>query len=155
MSTPRSNLILQELEKLEACKVRTLEYDDVALLVEEFLAIDETKDMRLGIDAQASCNFDILSIQGVCLHLHNLTRVAQVAPILGWFAKRGLKLTGKPEDYAEMQRRSWPLGKLTILGFFREGSGPGCRFVKVGEEMRSVYKLLCDEAETPEGESGA
>jgi len=146
VSDIRSKAVASALAQIETIRERVLKWDEAASLAEEWLASPERGDLH----ASASLGWSIGSLQGVCIHIDGLSRTAQVAPVLGWFAKRGLKLKGKPEDYPEIHRRTWDLGDIKILGFFRTGEGAGCRFVEVGKEERPVYKFLCDYAETPE-----
>lgn len=93
--------------------------------------------------------YEFFSVQGVTVHVDNLERVAHIVPALRWFAQHDYKLQGKPQDYPEIRRRSWDLGPIKILGFFRQGEGPGCRYIEVGQVTKPIYKLMCDDAEVP------
>jgi len=147
MNEPRSTLIATVLATHDKRRQDILDYDDAALVAEEFLQSLLAKTFK---SVTLSLGHEVLSLHGVLVHFEDVQRVADMAPVLGWFARRDYKLVGKPDDYAEIQRRTWCLGKIKLCAFFRRGGGAGCRYIKVGEEMKPVYKLLCDEAEAQE-----
>lgn len=139
--------IAQDLEKI--AKYR--DYDEAACLTEEFLESETAAQAKAaGLEFSASFGLEFFSVQGVVLHMNKIMKVAQVAPILGWFAQRGSRQVDKASDYAEMQRRTWNLGKIQLMGFFSQEEN-ACKYVKVGERMEPIYKLMCpDSMDTPE-----
>jgi hypothetical protein len=111
------------------------------------------------LDGRPTVNVGVgaFSLNGVLIHLDDLRSQRQVAPLLRALADAGFHLSGKPEDYAEIRRRTWTTkssegAEIKILGFFNGDDGEACRFVAVGEKVEKVYKLVCPDSVEPEPE---
>lgn len=147
---PLSQVVHTALDEVEKLSQKILSWNDAAVLAEEFVETDLAKSFA----ATVTLGYSLHGMQGVLVFLNKTQKVSDVAPVLGWFAKRGFKLIGKPSDYAEIQRRTWNLGVIQVAAFFSTAER-GCKFVQVGEETKPVYKLLCDDAAVPETESSS
>ena len=136
--------VKEELEKLVNQRKRIIGYDQLAWTAEraqeEFPEVIERVSLGVGFGC----------LQGVLVMSKTLTHVSQIVPVLRWFAKKGHRIIGKPEDYAEIGRRTWSLRpdrKIKVSAFFNGKDANSCKFVKTGEETRPTYTFMCPETE--------
>ena len=102
----------------------------------------------------ASIGWGKNQLQGALILFNYLNRLADIAPVLKYFAEKGYILD-KTSDYEELQRRTWELRHredktrtIRVSGFFHsDGDGDSCRFVSVGKKEEDVYKFLCPDTE--------
>lgn len=137
--------IQEEISKLET-KIEKLKSWNKTAEISQKIVDSLPKELNPTL----SVGIEVGQLHGVLIHV-NLKNVSQVTDILKQFNLAGYHLKDKPEDYEEIQRRSWYLKNeneipIVISGFFREGEGQQCKFVKTGEEMKPVYKLVCDDS---------
>lgn len=135
------------------------EMEPEVIIVRE--AIPELMDMVSGHDGgcsakvRGSLGYEFSTLHGVLLHC-DIKDVAEVAPVLRWFGKRGYSQNGgEPEDYGEAGRRSYCLKNgddkkrtIRVNFFFPSTPGAKCRFVQTGVEQKPVYELVCEDEET-------
>lgn len=129
-------------------KKRTKEWMEHALTVagmhEEAGIAEEVKE-AFEIANQGDRLAIAISLSGVCITIHKLKKVEEVAPLLRMLAKRGWHHKGEPEKLTYgTPGMNWSLGdKLQVTGYFSEEAK--CRLVKTGTKEVDVIELICDE----------
>lgn len=125
--------------------------DDTARVIAQ---IKEEIDPSLSVSLHAGVT--LTQIQGIMVMIYP-KHFDEVKSVLKLFALNGFYINGKPEDYAEISRRTWRLKSkehstpVSICAFFSDyKEGQGCKFVKVGVKEAPVYKLMCDTEEVKE-----
>jgi len=136
--------ILKELRYYEELKREVLMYIPAVKDCERCKKHFNNPEMSISVGSGMG------SLRGALLMIHNVDSIKEIPPILKWFNKEGWHLKGKPEDYAELKRRSWELqstekaGSVIISAFFE---GETCRFIEVGKEEKPIYELKCSPGE--------
>lgn len=127
----------KELQRLEDHRVRVIGWIRAAeVAVEAKVAFPElitTLNVGVGVS----------SINGVLIYA-DLDRPGEVADLLRWLGQKGYRQKAKPDDCPVLQRRTWDLGDVKVLGFFR---GEVCKFVQVGTKEEAIYELRCQAKE--------
>ncbi len=148
--------IQAEIDKLDRQRERVAGWQPIIEIAEKIK--DKFKDDHPGDGAltgiMVSCGVGDGSINGVMIHFHGLVDFKQVLPIRQFIRTLGLPAPKSEHDYDSFGRKGWTYktehGPLVLLAWFpvgdeKEGDKDArCRFVKVGEEMKPVYKLMCD-----------
>jgi len=79
-------------------------------------------------------------VNGILVHC-DLDHMMEISPLLRFLAQKGYRQkTKRPEDYAEIKRRTWDCGDVKVLGFFK---GEKCQYVQVGVKEEPIYELKC------------
>lgn len=130
-----------ELDSIEKRKQQALRYHKATLLVEQCIKHFKKEGMR------ASVGTGIGSLNGALLHV-DVDSIKEITPILKWLGTHGWHQADKePNDYAELQRRTWRLkndqdkdSQIQLSAFF---NGDSCKFIQIGTEIRPKYELRC------------
>lgn len=99
-----------------------------------------------GFDISWGVGYDVGTVMGLLLHVDNVddlekiqSLVVRLCVFLGCKAK-------STEDYADARRRTIYFDNgLALLVFLRAGEGAKCKFVQVGEELKPIYEIRCEE----------
>lgn len=128
--------IAKEIGNLERHRVEILGWVDHANVAQE---AKEKFDFIGGV----SIGWGPHSLNGVLIRCV-LDKPEDIVELLRWLGAKGYHQKTEPDDYAELQRRTWNLGSIKVMGFFE---GEVCKFVQVGEEMKPILELRCEPAE--------
>ena len=107
---------------------------------EAAIVAEKAKEEFPDLIGTVSVGIGINQVNGVLLHCH-IEKINDVVPLLGYLAKKGFRQKDEPNDYAEIQRRTWDCGDIKVMGFLR---GQSCRYVEVGKKEEPIYELRCD-----------
>ena len=102
--------------------------------------VAETVIAELGMTGEVSAH----THRGGCHILINDPKEGIVADMLKRLAAKGYRQKCDPRDCPDSKARVWNCGLIGITAYFH-GAGATCQFVKVGEEMKPIYELRCDE----------
>jgi hypothetical protein len=142
--------IALELAEADGRRIKVLGMvEDVALaqeVIDKFCAKEW--------DARVSIGLDFGSMQGVLIHIDNVKSIADIAPIRRELRERGFPAP-KPDDYAELKRRSYLYARegkpqFAVMVFLR-GENAVCEYVQVGTKVEPVYELRCGGVKVAEG----
>ena len=134
MSVPEC--IQKEVDRLDFHREKVLGWVDEAIVAEE-------AEEKFDFISAVTVGSGVHSLNGVLIHC-NLKKPEDIAELLRWLGTKGYRQKGKPDDFAELKRRTWNLGNLQVMGFF---IGDVCKFVKVGEETKDIMELRCEPAD--------
>jgi hypothetical protein len=110
---------------------------------------EKAKELFKDLKITLSLGYRTGTLQGVLVHCYPKHADA-IKPVLDWFSDHGLGQIEKPDDFEIAKRRSYVLGdrdkknsttRFTVSFFFYDGAS--CKFVKVGEKVEPIMKLVC------------
>jgi len=144
MTKKYPEIIQEELERVEDETKRVLELIPAANLCNKVAsAFPHMEDIRTSVRVGGG-------VLNGALFMVDVDKLQDISPILRYFAKQGWRINGEPDDYEEVQRRTWELsseehpGRIQVSAFFK---GETCKFVKVGTKQEPVYELKCEPGE--------
>lgn len=135
--------IERELKVLDEKRDKLLGLADAARAAEQVL-----EHHRISEEDRVGVGVDYGKLEGALLFLH-VEHWRQVTPVLRALADAGYRQTKEPDDYFELQARTWFCGTITLRAFLPWDNSGLCRRVKVGERTESVYEWKCDNGEMP------
>ena len=128
--------IQKEVDRIDSHREKILGWCDDAIVAEE------AKE-KFDFISSVTVGSGVHSLNGVLLHC-NLEKPEDIVELLRWLGAKGYSQQAKPDDYADLKRRTWNLGNIQVMGFF---VGEVCKFVKVGEETKDIMELRCEPAD--------
>jgi len=159
MTEEKKDFFRDTLAEIDKKRKTVEEMEPEAVVVRE--AIPELMDLVSGHEGgclgkvRGSVGYEVGTLHGILLHC-DIKDVAEIAPVLRWFGKRGYSQNGgEPEDYGIAGRRSYCLKTaddkkrtIRVNFFFPSTPDAKCRFVKTGFTQEPVYELVCEDEET-------
>lgn len=104
-------------------------------------------DSRASLCELAQKEFPFVSSMNVSSNLINLwcypDTMSQITTLLKWFAQRGQRQKQDSTESPRDSARVWYLDKIDINATFQSAKENACKYVKVGEEMKPIMKMVC------------
>lgn len=105
---------------------------------------EEIRAMFPALNITVSCGYNVLTLQGALLMVHDLKDMKDILPVGRALTLAGYHTKGH-SDYPELKRRTYNYGDIQLSAFLAY-EGAACEFKQTGVKEEPVYELFCGEA---------